>query len=122
MERAVLRAGFLWRGSGPPPCHRGVGDEFRCSGSAGFLLAVQGYAVDGSVPIGGLVREHHIGEPDGFTGRLTMRRVGVVLVSVLCLAFLLPGCAAKPTGVSDDTSAPVPIAVFLRHSPGGSSI
>lgn len=47
-----------------------------------------------------------------------MRRVGVVLVAVLCLAFLLPGCAAKTTGVSDNTSAPVPIAVFLSESCG----
>lgn len=47
-----------------------------------------------------------------------MRRVGVVLVAVLCLVFLLSGCAAKPTGVPDDTSAAVPIAVFLSESCG----
>jgi hypothetical protein len=48
-----------------------------------------------------------------------MRRVGDVLVTVLCLTFLLRGCAAKTTGVSDNTSAaPVPIAVFLSESCG----
>jgi hypothetical protein len=47
-----------------------------------------------------------------------MRRVGVVLVAVLCLAFLLRGCAAKTTGVSDNTPVPVPIAVFLSESCG----
>jgi hypothetical protein len=47
-----------------------------------------------------------------------MRRVGDVLVAVLCLAFLLPGCAAKTTRVSDDTSAPVPIAVFASETCG----
>jgi len=47
-----------------------------------------------------------------------MRRVGVVLGAVLCLAFFLPGCTPKTTGVSDNTSAPVPIAVFLSETCG----
>ncbi|MCE5193500.1 MAG: hypothetical protein ABFD13_06615 [Candidatus Cryosericum sp.] len=47
-----------------------------------------------------------------------MRRVGVVLVAMLCLAFFLPGCTAKTTGVPDTVSAPVPIAVFLSESCG----
>lgn len=48
-----------------------------------------------------------------------MRRAGVVLAAMLCLAFLLSGCAAKTTGVSDNISAaPVPIAVFLSETCG----
>lgn len=47
-----------------------------------------------------------------------MRRVGDVLVAVFCLVFFTLSCAAKTTGVSDNTSTPVPIAVFLSDSCG----
>jgi len=47
-----------------------------------------------------------------------MRRVGDVLVAVLCLTFLLPGCAAKTTRASDNTSAPIPIVLFASETCG----
>ena len=48
-----------------------------------------------------------------------MRRVGVVLVAMLCLVFFTLSCAAKTTRVvSGSAAAPVPIALFLSESCG----